>query len=347
MSMKVLAIQFDAPHRVSIQEETLGLPGPGQVLVRVLVSAISPGTELLVYRGEWPQGLPVDETIPGLAREFQYPVRYGYATVGEVERTGRDVPEEWLNRTVFAFHSHQSRFLASPDHLIPLPASLSSEVGALLPNMETAVSFLMDGRPVIGEQVAVFGQGIVGLLTTALLARMPLGNLVTLDRYPVRRDASLRLGAATSLDPADPAAVEEVRKLLDAHQSPDGADLTYELSGSPAALDQAIAVTGYSGRVVVGSWYGAKRVNLDLGGRFHRSRIQLLGSQVSRIAPGLSGLWTKARRLQTALRMLRTINPQELITHRFPVSRAPEAYRLLHEHPEEAIQVVLTYEDSE
>ncbi|MBI5571413.1 MAG: zinc-binding alcohol dehydrogenase [Desulfomonile tiedjei] len=344
--MKVLALQFDAPHRVSIQEETLRLPDTGQVMVRVLVSAISPGTELLVYRGEWPQGLPVDETIPGLAREFQYPVRYGYSTVGVVEAIGRDVPGEWLSRLVFAFHAHQSRFLASPEHLIPLPASMSPEVGALLPNMETAISFLMDGRPVIGEQVAVFGQGIVGLLTTALLARMPLGNLVTLDRYPLRRDAALKLGAAASLDPAEPTVVEEVRRLVDASQFTEGTDLTYELSGSPAALDQAIAVTGFSGRVVIGSWYGAKRANIDLGGRFHRSRIQLLSSQVSRIAPGFTGLWTKIRRLQIALRMLRTINPQALITHRFPVSRAPEAYRLLHEHPDKAIQVVLTYEDS-
>ena len=68
---------------------------------------------------------------------------------------------------------------------------------------------------------------------------------------------------------------------------PGGADLTYELSGAPAALDQAIRITGFSGRVVIGSWYGTKRASLDLGGRFHRSRIRLISSQVSSLSPEL------------------------------------------------------------
>ena len=51
-----------------------------------------------------------------------------------------------------------------------------------MPNMETAVNLLMDGQPLIGEQVVIFGQGVVGLLTTALLARLPLASLITLDR---------------------------------------------------------------------------------------------------------------------------------------------------------------------
>ncbi len=76
------------------------------------------------------------------------------------------------------------------------------------PNMETAVTFLLDGQPLMGEQVAIFGQGIVGLLLTALLSRWPLSSLVTLDLYPRRRLLSEDLGAHLSLDPSAPDALD-------------------------------------------------------------------------------------------------------------------------------------------
>jgi len=124
---------------------------------------------------------------------------------------------------------------------------------------------------------------------------------------------------------------------------PQGADLTYELSGSPAALDQAIRVTGYAGRVVLGSWYGSKRASLDLGGRFHRSRIRLLSSQVSSLAPEFSGRWSKERRFSVAWKMLQELKPSRWITHRFPLEEAEQAYRLLDTQPGEALQVLFTY----
>jgi threonine dehydrogenase-like Zn-dependent dehydrogenase len=225
-----------------------------------------------------------------------------------------------------------------------VPPGLPAEEAALLPNMETAVTFLLDGAPLLGERVLVLGQGIVGLLTTALLARLPLGALVTADRYARRRELALRLGARQSLDPGSPVFLEQAGAALQARASiEEGADLAYELSGSPEALNQALALTGYSGRVVIGSWYGAKPVALDLGGRYHRSRMRLIASQVSRIAPELSGRWTTRRRLEVAWRMLAAVRPSVFITHRFPQARAAEAYELLDRRPDEALQVVLVY----
>jgi 2-desacetyl-2-hydroxyethyl bacteriochlorophyllide A dehydrogenase len=343
--MRGYALQFAAPYRVSVTEESLASPAPHEVLVKTLVSAISPGTELLIYRGEWPENLPVDENIPALAGKFRFPLKYGYAAVGTIIETGADVPREWLHRRVFAFHPHQSHFLASPEQLIVLPDSLPPEAAALLPNMETAVSFLMDGKPMIGERVVVFGQGVVGLLTTRLLSGIPLAALITVDRFPVRRDKSREWGATASADPAESPPSGHLTELLDLQAAGGGADLVYELSGNPAALDLAIAVTGFSGRIIVGSWYGAKRSDLNLGGSFHRGHVHMVSSQVSRLAPELTGRWTKGRRLQWALRMLEASRPADLITHRFHLSQAAQAYALLHEHPEHAIQVMLTYED--
>ena len=336
--MNRLSVVFTAPSQVSVSEEALPELAPDQVLVQTLVSAISPGTELLVYRGQFPEDLPVDESIPSLAGEFRYPLRYGYSAVGRVVAAGSQVDTGWEGRLVFAFQPHSSHFLAVPQELMVVPADIQPDEAAFLPNMETAVNLVMDGAPLVGERLAVFGQGIVGLLTAALLAQFPLASLVTLDCYPLRRDASLEGGASASLEPETPDALGQLRL-----RQPDGADLVYELSGSPAALDQAIAATAYSGRVVVGSWYGSTRVALDLGGRFHRSRIRLISSQVSSLAPELSGRWTKGRRFEVAWTMVRRVRPRRLITHRLPLSEAPRAYRLLDESPEEAIQVLFEY----
>lgn len=339
------SLYFTAPHRVEVCQEPLPPPSADQVLVQTLVSAISPGTELLIYRGQAPADLPVDETISALAGTFAFPLKYGYAVVGRVIAVGAAVDPGWLGRLIFAFHPHESHFLAAAEELFAVPLQLTPEEAAFLPNMETAVNFVMDGRPVLGESVVVFGQGIVGLLTAALLARCPLSRLVTLDRYPLRREHSLRLGAHLSVDPLEPEVIVRVRAGLH-DDAPDGeADLAYELSGNPEALDQAIAVTGFHGRVVIGSWYGQKLAPLQLGGRFHRSRIRLISSQVSTIAPEFLGRWSKARRLRMAWQMLAWLRPAALITHRVPFTRAAEAYALLDQHPEEAIQVLLTYED--
>lgn len=342
--MKRSTLYFSAPYQISIQEKPLPSPADGQVLIETQISAISPGTELLVYRGQAPTDIPLDETISDLRGKLGYPLKYGYAAVGRVTALGADVAPEWLHRLVFAFHPHESHFVASPTELVPVPSALAPEEAALLPNVETAVNLVMDGQPLIGEHVAVFGQGVVGLLTTALLACFPLGRLVTLDRYPLRRQKSLALGAHASLDPAAvPGDLAQIVAPVQGMSSYPGADLTYELSGSPDALDQAIAATGFSGRVIVGSWYGRKRVELDLGGRFHRSRVRLVSSQVSTISPEWRGRWSKSRRLDVAWQMIQRIRPAHLITHRFPIARASQAYALLDENPEEAIQVILTY----
>lgn len=326
-----------------MREEPVAAPGEGQVLVETIHSAISSGTEMLVYRGQMPAGLATDETLSALQGAFDYPLKYGYAAVGRVIDRGPGVGREWLDRIVFAFNPHETHFVAAVTDVVTVPPRIGPEAAVFLPNMETAVSFVMDGHPVIGEQVAVLGQGIVGLLATMLLGEMPLSALVTLDRHPLRRQWSIELGASGSLDPAEPDAVAEARRLLQGRRAYPGADLVYELAGDPAALDTAIGITGYNGRIVVGSWYGSKRAALDLGGRFHRDHMTIVSTQVSRLAPEWLGRWTKERRLAVALDALARHRPERLITHRLPISRAADAYRLLDEQPEQALQVVLTY----
>ena len=342
--MKRTALYLDGKGSAELREEQLDGPAEGQVLVQALVSSISSGTEMLFFRNQVPSDLPVDSSIATLAADLSYPLKYGYCSVGLVSGLGRGVPADWLGKRVFAFNPHETHFLAEPASLMPLPEDINAEAAAFLPNMETAVNFVMDGRPMIGDQVAVLGQGIVGLLTTALLARMPVASLVTLDRLPLRREWSLRLGAAASLDPARPGVAAEARQRLRGDRPFPAADLTFELSGAPEALNLAIELTGFDGTVLIGSWYGQKRAEINLGGAFHRSRIRLVSSQVSTINPAWQGRWSKDRRFALAWEMIREIHPEQLITQRIAFEKAPDAYQLLDQTPEETLQVVLTYD---
>lgn len=341
MSTVRRSLFFEAPQQVSIRSETLPPLPPDQVLVETQFSAISAGTELLFYRGQIPPYLPVDETIASLKGGFAYPLKYGYSLVGRVVQIGEAVAPEWQGQAVFAFHPHESHFHAQPQELLRIPAGVSPEDALFLPNMETAVTLVLDGAPRLGERVAVLGQGVVGLLTTALLAAFPLSDLTTFERLPWRRARSLQLGAQRSLSPPEgdpPPLPPELAAQF---------DLVYELSGSPAALDLAIELCGFAGRIVVGSWYGTKKAAVDLGGHFHRRRIRLISSQVSTLAPELCGRWDKARRFAVTWEMLERIKPARLITHRFDLAQAAAAYRLLAGEQEEGVvQVIFRYEST-
>jgi NADPH:quinone reductase-like Zn-dependent oxidoreductase len=324
---------FTAPRCLEIRDEQLPAPDAGQVQARALLSAISAGTERLVYTGMFPEDLALDESIAALDGRMQYPLKYGYSMVAEVTHTGAGVDPAWIGRRVFAFNPHETDFNAPPESLQPIPDDIPAEDAIFLPNMETALNLVMDGRPMVGERVAVLGQGIVGLLTAAVLGLFPLAQLTAFDALPGRRAASALAGATQSLDPAAPLPP----------QLPASFDLCFELSGNPEALNLAIDLAGFEGRVVIGSWYGRKQAPLDLGGRFHRSRIRLISSQVSTLASELAGRWSKPRRFELAWQMLRRVRPARWITQRIAFEDAPAAYRLLDEQPGETIQVALTY----
>ena len=337
--MNRTALYFSAPKQVELRQEPLPSLGAGDVLVETILSAVSAGTEMLVYQGRFPRGLEADPVIEALRGGFQYPLTYGYACVGRVIETSKSVDQELVGRSVFAFHPHASHFVAKAESLIPIPLSLSPESACFLPNMETAVNLVQDAAPILGERVLVLGQGTVGLLSASLLHEFPLEVLVTADRHELRRKASVDIGVSASLDPG----ASDFHAAAVRLSNRKNYDLTLELSGSPSALDDAIALTAFSGRVVIGSWYGEKRAPIDLGGTFHRSRLKLISSQVSTIAPELSGRWDKARRFEVAWRALERIKPENWITHRFPLEEAQEAYRLLDENPNETIQVIFQY----
>ncbi len=311
--MKALALFHIAPRRVEVRELALAEPGPGEVRVKSLYSAISPGTEKRIFAGDLPQDLPLDATLPALAGSFSYPFRYGYALVGEVAAGGPGA-EALLGRRVFLFHPHQSQMVVAASQCLPIPQDLSGEDALFFANLESAVNFVHDAAPKLGERVLVVGLGILGLLTVAILARFPVA-LYACDPEAARCSLAEAFGAL-AFDPESPL------------QPEGGFDLAIELSGSAQGLELAIKLTGFAGRILIASWYRDK-VALDLSGAFHRSRLRLLASQVSSIDPKLTGRWDKSRRYALVWEWIRKLCPAQFISHRFPLEAAQEVFTRL------------------
>jgi 2-desacetyl-2-hydroxyethyl bacteriochlorophyllide A dehydrogenase len=330
------SLWFEGRERVSLREETLDPPHSHEVLIETQVSAISPGTEMLFYRGELEEGTEIDAVLEGYRRRLEYPLPYGYASVGRISQAGSDVDPSLVGRLAFVFMPHASAFCIPAERIAAVPDGVAAEDAAFLAAAETAVNLTLDAAPLLGERVSVFGLGVIGLLTTGLLARFPLSALTCWELHSRRREAAALFGVSA----ADPAS-----------SPPSGGteDLAIELSGSAEGFRLALSSCRFSGRLVVGSWYGmsARRKAMDgFDTLFHRNRVHIVSSQVSTIDPALSSRWTRERRLGAAWEALRFLRPSRLITHRVPFSAAGEAYRLIAGTPGETIQVMLVHGDA-
>lgn len=329
---------FIEPGKVEIREQEIGNLAEDEVLVRTLYSGISAGTEMLVYRGQLPADISLDASIEALKDSgSSYPLTYGYASVGIIEAVGSLVDIAVQRKLIFAFHPHASHFICKANQVIILPDEISAEAGIFLANMETAVNILIDAEPKPNESVAIIGLGIVGQLVNSLLHEYSINGIYVLDKLASRRKLAEQVQSAIAVNP-------ESQELSDV--IPDvGIDLALELSGNPEALNLAIDICGFAGRIIVGSWYGNKSAELNLGGKFHRNRLKIISSQVSTIHPDHMAKWNKEKRLQKALQSIVSIRPEKFITHRFPLTQAAEAYRLLETEADSTLQIVLTYED--
>ena len=318
------ALYFTAPRTIELREEECR-PSGEQVLVRSRLIGISHGTEMLIFRGQMPRELEADTSLETLAGNLDYPLKYGYINTGETE-TGR---------RVFAFYPHQDLFYAEPRHLIEIPSHLDFADAVFLANMETALSIVHDANPRFGECVLLIGQGVVGLLTAEILMRGGAGKVITVEPHAKRRRASEAIGCVALQTGA------QLHERVLEHTEGRGADVAINVSASAQGLQLAIDNLAFEGTVVEASWYGSRPVNLDLGRAFHRKRLKLRSSQVSRIDPALTGRWDKRRRLDRVLELLQEIRPSRYISQRFAFDRAQEAYELLENHPEQSIQIVL------
>jgi 2-desacetyl-2-hydroxyethyl bacteriochlorophyllide A dehydrogenase len=335
-SLDARALWFTAPRTAELRSERVPRPESGEVRVRTIASAISHGTEGLVYRGEVPTDLPLD--LPTLAGDFSFPIKYGYASVGRILDTG--VEHLSPGDLVFVHHPHQDTFVVPADLPVRLPAGVEPTVGLFFANLETALNVIHDTPVHLGETALVFGQGVVGLLVTQLLKLAGAGKVLIVEPLKKRRELALEVGADEAFKPG-----EDLRGRVLAATAGRGADVAVEVSSSGAALQAAVDAVATEGTVVVASWYGTKSVTLSLGSHFHRGRVRLRSSQVGQMNPEISSRWDLARRTEAVLGLLPQLCLKELVSHRIPFEEAPEAYRIVDESPHEAVQVVLIHDE--
>ncbi|MGC8119127.1 zinc-dependent alcohol dehydrogenase [Marinobacter sp. VGCF2001] len=281
-----LAFWITGFQQSALQPASLGTAAEGDapyVIIQTLYSGVSRGTESLVYNNLVPENEYQRMRAPFQEGEFPFPVKYGYANVGEVV----EGPDTLSGRSVFCLYPHQQRYAVPASAVLLLPADVPPARAVLAANMETAVNGVWDGQPTVGDRVAVIGLGVVGLLVAWLVNRIPGVELVAVDTNESRGPVAEALGLTFSREP-----------------EPGQCDVVFHASGHFAGLAQALSLAGPDARVVELSWYGDAPVSVPLGHAFHPNRLTLRSSQVGHLSPERRPRWDHRRRLQLALSLL-------------------------------------------
>lgn len=307
------AFWITGPGQSEIRTEPLPRCGPGEVRVRALYSGVSRGTETLVYRGEVPASEYERMRAPFQAGAFPAPVKYGYASVGEVE----DGPAPLRGRRVFCLHPHQTRYVVPAAAVHPLPDGVPPGRAVLAANLETAVNALWDAGVRLGDRVAVVGAGTLGCLVARLAARIPGCSVELVDVAPERASVARALGIGFAL----------------AADARGDADVVLHASGAPDGARVALGLAGFEATVIELSWYGTRSVPLPLGEAFHSRRLTLRSSQVGQVATAQRARWSHGRRLALALALLEDPALDALVTGEDPFDALPEAMRRLAASP--------------
>jgi len=298
-------VSFAAPREVGLvqyEPEPLTL---GSVRVRTWYSAISAGTELTAYRGSnpflagtWNPDLRL--FVEG-APTFSYPVQgWGYSEVGEVVEAAPDVEAPVPGEIVYGIWGHRSEavVLASTvrNHVWSAEDPLSgcfARVGAVALNAVLAV----EAR--LGDRVAVFGQGVIGLLATRL-ATLSGAEVVAVDAQPRRREAARAMGALETSAAAVPGGAGAAVR----GWSGGGVDAAIELSGNDGALHEAVRSVVADGIVVASGFYQGGAQQLRLGEEFHHNRVRIVASQISGTPVTLGPRWDQRRLVRTFMRQV-------------------------------------------
>lgn len=280
------------PGHGEIRPVELPVPGPDDVLVRTRYSAVSRGTEALVFRGGVPASQHDIMRAPFQEGDFPAPVKYGYLNVGTVESG----PSGLVGRTVFCLYPHQTRYVVPASWVTVVPETVPAERAVLAGTVETAVNAVWDAAPQVGDRIAVIGAGMVGAAVARILAGVPGARVQLVDIDPSRAGLADELGVAFALP-------EEARG---------DCDLVVHASASEQGLTRALELLRPEGLCVELSWYGDRAVRVPLGEWFHSRRLTIRSSQVGTVSPNRPK--THAQRLQVALDLLSDPGFDALVT---------------------------------
>ena len=332
----MLAAFSGGREKIEVRETTVPSPGPGEVLLRVRACGIC-GSDLHFYRGEFPLPPAVSpgHEFAGEVAEVGEGVREfapGRRVVVEPLRTCREChycragdyqlcPKRVLVGTFAS--GGLAEYVAIPAYtLYPLPDGLDFELAALAEPLAVAVHGLHLVDLSRGERVIVLGSGSIGVMATLAARALGAAEVTVTYRYQHQAEAALAAGA-TRVVPAD-----DVSGL-----SGEKPDVVVETVGGHAeTLSQAIGLVRPGGRVsLLGLFTGPVQVNA----------LTMMLNEV-RLAGGFAYCRSgRSSDFETALRMIEA-DPERaraIITHRFPLAEADQAFRTAADKSSASIKV--------
>jgi len=347
---------LDGPRRLRLVEQPSRPLRPGEARLHSLMSGISHGTELNLYRGTsafadkvFDRGLRAF-VAPPAGSVSAYPVTLGYEMVSEVVEVGPEVSALSVGDLVHTGTPHQEQTildveasLAATYPLEVLPLAERMERGLFVSLAAVALQAVHDAQIKLGDAVSVHGLGAIGLLSIQMCRLDGIQNIVGVDPDPHRRALATGFGATHVLDPGDLAPLGlAIREWNEGR----GVDVAIDVSGSDRGLQGALAAAGLGGTVVAAGFYQGGAANLRLGEEFHHNRLSLIASIGAWGAPHRHApLWDRRRVLETAARLLYTdrVSVEGLLDRRVPFEQAPEAYSWLDANPHGAVKIALEY----
>lgn len=335
-----------APKEIEFRQYTEQPLKPDEVRVKSLVSGIKIGTEMSLYGGNTPflsnQFDPrLRLFLPGEGKGL-YPCNLGSWLAGTVVEAGVQVKKFKVGDRVHGGMAHRPTNVCKEDDLYPLKEGIKPETALFTDPAIFALQAVHDAQIKVGDQMAVFGLGALGLLTVQIARMNGAERIYAVDLYPARLELARRFGADAALDAADCDAGLKIKELTGGR----GVDAAIEISGAYPALQAAIRSVHPGGLLVTASYFKGYGNELQLGAEWHHNRLTLVSSMPVWDMPHRNyPMWDLKRIERTALSLLENgrLVTDPLIGKRFPYHQAPEAYRFIDEHPDAAVKVFLDY----
>ncbi len=357
MTQKMKAAVFVEPGRIVLDEKAVPDVGPLDALVRITTTTIC-GTDIHILKGEYPvaRGLTIGHEPVGVIERLGSAVR-GYQE-GQRVIAGAITPSGWSNASLDGCHSQcgagtahgwkaiggwrfgntidgaQAEFLLVPDamaNLAPIPEGLDDEAVLMCPDiMSTGFAGAESGRIRIGDVVAVFAQGPIGLCATAGARLMGASAVIGVEAVPARAELAGRMGADHVVDFTKTDPVSEILRLTGGR----GVDVAIEALGRQETFEAALRVLRPGGTLSsLGVYSTDLRIPLDaFAAGLGDHRI------VTSLCPGGK---ERMRRLMATVATGR-FDAAPLVTHRFALDDIERAYDLFANQRDGVLKVAIT-----
>ncbi len=335
-----------APRQISFREYTEPPLEPNDVRVRAIVSGIKHGTEMTLYRGQSPflnkMFDPTYRMFMPRESQSQFPMNLGSWLVGEVIEAGSAVTRFKVGDRVHGGMSHRPTNVRPEETLYPLAKDMKPETALFTDPAIFALGAVHDAQIKVGDRVAIFGMGALGLLAVQIARLSGAEAIFAVDTIDARLELAHAFGAEAGFNPArcDPAL--EIKNLT----GKKGVDVAIDISGAYPALHTAIRCIQMCGLVVSASYFSGTP-QIELGAEWHHNRPTFISSMPVWGNPHrCHPLWDLKRIETTALRLLETgrLITDPIIGRRFRYEDAAQAYQFVDQHPEETIKTLLYYE---